>query len=304
MQILGRAPAPNKASSNDTIIDVTTSDFMANVIDASMQQLVLVDFWAPWCGPCNQLTPILEKVVSNANGKVRLAKMNIDTDPAIPGQLGVQSIPAVFAFKNGQPVDAFMGVQSESQIKAFIEKHAGDLGPVEVAPLLEQAEQLLSEEKYDEAIAVFFEVVQLDEENADAMAGMIRCNIALGDLEAAGDLIEALNDDVRASAAIKSAEAALQVARNAESLGDIAPLHKAVEENPENHQKRMELAEALAAKGDKEQAVDQLMHIIAHDREWEDDRARKKLLEFFEAWGFKDPATVQGRRKLSSVLFR
>ncbi len=304
MQIIG-ANSSNSGSTvkSEHIVDVKTQDFMTEVIEASMVQLVLVDFWAPWCGPCTQLTPVLEKIVKDADGKVKLAKMNIDTDPEVAGQLGVQSVPAVFAFKDGQPVDGFMGVQPEGQIKAFIEKHAGDLGIPDIGPMLEEADALLVDGKHEEALSAYFEIIQIDEDSAAAMAGMVKCNIAGGDIEAAEELLEAMNDEMLKTAEVKSAEAALQVAKKADEVGELGPLLAKIEDNAADHEARFALAEGLAAKGDKDAAVDHLIHIIKTDREWQDDGARAKLLEFFNAWGFKDPAAVSGRKKLSAVLF-
>ncbi|WP_029062612.1 thioredoxin [Labrenzia sp. DG1229] len=287
----------------DLIFDVTTQTFMADVLEASRQQPVLVDFWAPWCGPCKQLTPIIEAAVKAAGGTVKLAKMNIDDHPEIAGQMGIQSIPAVVAFKDGQPVDGFMGAQQESQVKTFIEKLGGPAPTNEADGYLEQATELLAASDFAQAAQLFGAVMQMEPENVKALAGLAQCYLGADELERARQALELVPEDKRSDEAYTAAVAALDLAEQAASLGDLAEFHNRIASNPLDHQARFDLALGLNGKGDKEGAVDQLIEIVRNDREWNEDGARMQLLQFFEAWGFKDPASNYGRRKLSAVLF-
>ena len=302
--ILGKGekqPAP--AAAGDLIKETTTQGFRADVLEASRTVPVLVDFWAPWCGPCRQLTPILEKAVRNARGKVRLVKMNIDEHPQIAGQLGIQSIPAVIAFKNGQPLDGFMGALPESQVNAFIERVAGPVGPSAADQALEAAAEALAKKDYSEAAGLYSAVLHGEPDNLAALAGLARCFIALGELEQARGLLAGLTQQQEKDAAIAGARAALAVAEQAASLGQPADLSRRLESNPNDHQTRFDLALALNARGDRGGAVEQLLDIVRRDRTWNDEAARKQLLQFFEAWGPKDPAAIKGRQRLSSLLF-
>lgn len=287
----------------ELITDTSTQGFKADVIDASQEALVLVDFWAPWCGPCKQLTPILEKAVREAGGTVRLVKLNIDEHPAIPGQMGVQSIPAVFAFKAGRPVDGFMGAVTESQVKEFIAKHADPAAGSQVEAELEAAEAALEAGDANMAAQVFASVVQQDQKNDRAVAGLARCYMAAGDNDRASETLELWEDGGKTSAGIDSVRAALDLAKKADEAGDVTALRAAVEASPKDFQARLDLAIALNANGDREGAADQLLSVIATKRDWNDGAARTQLLQFFEAWGSGDPATVEGRQKLSSLLF-
>lgn len=291
------------AGGGDLIFDVTTQTFMADVLEASHQQPVLVDFWAPWCGPCKQLTPIIEAAVKAAGGTVKLAKMNIDDHPEIAGQMGIQSIPAVVAFKDGQPVDGFMGAQQESQVKAFIEKLGGPAPVNEADTYLEQAAELIAANDFAQAAQLFGAVMQMEPDNVKAISGLAQCYLGADELERAKQALELVPEDKRSDDAYTAARTALDLAEQAASLGDLAELHSRIAGNPDDHQARFDLALGLNGKGDKEGAVDQLIEIVRNDREWNEDGARKQLLQFFEAWGFKDPASNYGRRKLSAVLF-
>jgi len=297
----GTQPAP--AAAGDLIKETTTQGFRADVLEASRTVPVLVDFWAPWCGPCRQLTPVLEKAVRNARGKVRLVKMNIDDHPQIAGQLGIQSIPAVIAFKNGQPLDGFMGALPESQVNAFIERIAGPVGPSAADQALEAAAEALAKKDYSEAAGLYSAVLHAEPENLAALAGLARCFIALGELEQARGLFAGLTPQQEKDTAIAGARAALAVAEQAASLGQPADLSRRLESNPNDHQTRFDLALALNARGDRSGAVEQLLDIVRRDRTWNDEAARKQLLQFFEAWGPKDPAAIKGRQRLSSLLF-
>jgi putative thioredoxin len=285
------------------IKDTTTQGFRQDVIAESMTQPVLVDFWAPWCGPCKQLTPIIEKVVKEAGGKVKLVKMNIDEHPAIPGQLGIQSIPAVIAFQQGQPIDGFMGAQPESQVKAFVEKLVGPVGPGESEELLAAAQAALEAGDAAGASELFANVLALEPENLVALAGLARLHLDMGDLEGAKGILSAVPAAKAGDPAIAAVRAAIELAEQAASLGDTAELEAKVAANPKDHQARFDLALALNARDRREEAVDHLVAIIKADRKWSDDGARKQLLQFFEAWGPMDEHSIAGRRKLSTLLF-
>ena len=291
------------AAADAGVIDVTTQSFMKDVIEESKNQPVLVDFWAPWCGPCKQLTPVLEKAVKAAKGKVKLAKMNIDDHPAIPGQMGIQSIPAVIAFSNGQPVDGFMGALPESQVVEFLERLTkGKLAPEE-QNLLEAADSALVEGNAAEAAEIYAQILAGEPGNVHALAGLARCYVETGALEQAKQTLALVPEAKQNDAAVAAARAALEIAEQAKSVGPLAELEEKVLANPDDHQARFDLAAALNANGKRAEAVEQLLAIVKKDRKWNDDGARKQLVQFFEAWGFDDPAAVEGRKRLSSVLF-
>lgn len=287
----------------DLVKDVTTQTFMQDVIEASKAQPVLVDFWAPWCGPCRQLTPIIESAVQAAKGAVRLAKMNIEEHPEIAGQMGIQSIPAVIAFKDGQPVDGFMGAQNESQVKAFIEKLGGAAPASQADAFLEQASELLDAKDFAQAAQLFGAVMQMEPDNVQAIAGLAQCYLGANEMDRAKQALDMVPEDKRSDPAYVAAKAALDLAEQAEALGDLADLQDRITKDPLDHQARFDLALGLNGNGDRTGAVDQLIEIVRRDREWNEDGARKQLLQFFEAWGAKEPATNYGRRKLSAVLF-
>jgi putative thioredoxin len=290
-------------AADSAVIDTTTQGFVKDVIEESKRQPVLVDFWAPWCGPCKQLTPILEKAVKSAKGKVKLAKMNIDEHPAIPGQMGIQSIPAVIAFANGQPVDGFMGALPESQVIAFLERVTkGKIG-AEEKDLMKAAEEALAAGNAAEAANLYGQLLQEDGGNVAALAGLARCYVQTGALEQAKQTLAMVPEAKRNEAAVAAARAALEVAEQAKSVGPIDELEKKVAADPLDHQARFDLAAALNAKGKRYEAANELLEIVKRDRKWNDDGARKQLVQFFEAWGFADPAAAEGRKRLSSILF-
>jgi putative thioredoxin len=286
----------------DLIKNTTTKDFLRDVIEASREVPVLVDFWAPWCGPCRQLTPILEKAVRVAKGAVRLVKLNIDEHPQIPGQMGVQSIPAVFAFQDGRPVDGFMGALPESRVNAFIARLIGD-DAGDTAADIEAADEALAVGDLNAAAQLFGEVLQKDRENAQALAGLAKCYIKTGDLTRAEQTLALVPPAKADSAPVASARAALELARKAPAAGEIDALRAMLAADPKDAQARFDLALALNAKGDRKGALDELLTLVAKNRSWNDDAARKQLLQLFDALGPSDPSTVTGRQRLSSLLF-
>jgi putative thioredoxin len=300
--MLSDTPVPG-TSSDDLVKDTTTANFRQDVLAESMQQPVLVDFWAPWCEPCKQLTPILEKAVRAAGGKVKLVKMNIDEHPQIAGQLGVQSIPAVFAFQRGQPVDGFMGALPESQIKSFIERLVGPLGPNAAEEILAEADRLFTEGDIGGAAELYSAVLAQDPENVAALAALVKLHVEVSDLEGAKRFLAMAPEAKANDPALAGARAAIELAEQAGSLGDLADLQRRVETDPTDHQARFDLAVGLNARGRREEAANHLLEIVRRDRNWNDDGARKQLVQFFEAWGPMDAMTLAGRRRLSSLLF-
>jgi putative thioredoxin len=291
------------AAPEGLIKETTTQAFVKDVIEESKRQPVLIDFWAPWCGPCKQLTPVLEKVVKSAKGKVKLVKMNIDEHPAIPGQMGIQSIPAVIAFVNGQPADGFLGALPEGQVLAFIERVTkGKIGGEE-KDLLKEAEVALATNDFAGAADIFAHVLAQDGANVTALAGLSRCYVGTGALDKAKQTLAMVPEAKRNDATVAAARAAIELAEQSKSLGPITELEQKVAANPADHQARFDLALALNAKGKRAAALDNLIEIVKRDRKWNEDGARKQLVQLFDAWGPADEATIDGRKRLSSILF-
>jgi putative thioredoxin len=294
---------PAAAAADGLVKDTTTQTFVKDVIEESKRQPVLVDFWAEWCQPCKQLAPILEKAVRASKGKVKLVKMDIDKHPAVAGQLGIQSIPAVIAFVNGQPADGFLGSIPENQVVAFLERLTkGRIGGEE-KDLLAEAEAALAAGDAAAAADLFAKVLAQDSANVVALAGLSRAYLQTGALEQAKQTLAMVPEAKRNDAAVAAARAALDVAEQAKAVGPIAELEQKVAANPLDHQARFDLAVALGGSGRRLDAVNQLLEIVRRDRKWNDDGARKQLVQFFDAWGPTDEATVEGRKRLSSILF-
>ncbi len=296
--------APAAAGGTDLVKDTTTAGFQADVITESRNQPVLVDFWAPWCGPCKQLTPIIEKAVRDAGGAVKLVKMNIDDHPAIAGQLGIQSIPAVIAFVNGQPVDGFMGAVPESKVKEFIAKIGGPSdAEAALAEAITAANELIEAGDFVQASEIFSSILHAVPDNVDAIVGLATCLLESGDAEKAREILAQLPADKQNAPAVRALEARLALADQVKLIGDPIALEKRIQADPKDYQARFDLAQVRNAQGRREAAANELLFIMKSDREWNEDGARKQLLQFFEAWGNADPATLGARRKLSSLLF-
>jgi putative thioredoxin len=298
---LGQTAAKNGAA---PIKDVTTASFETDVIAASMEAPVIVDFWAPWCGPCKQLAPALEKAVAATRGKVRLAKINIDENPDLAQALRIQSIPTVYAFFQGRPVDAFQGALPDSQVKQFVEKLAAQGGGDDgVAAVLEQAQQSLEAGDTENAIALYRAILGEVPETPAAFLGLVRALLAEDNIDEAKNVLGQVPKAIAGHADIAAAQAAIDLAEQASNAGPIGPLLDAVARDPADHQARIDLATALYAAGKHQDAVDHLLDSIKRDRSWNEEEARKQLVKYFEARGPKDPVTVAGRRRLSSILF-
>jgi putative thioredoxin len=296
----GSAGSVNDA---ELIKDTTTAGFVKDVIEASRSVPVIVDFWAAWCGPCKQLTPLLEKIVKSYGGKVRLVKLNVDEHPAIAGQLRIQSLPTVYAFRDGRPLDGFVGGQPESTIRTFIDRIVGEEQQADLATVLASAEQALEEGDVQSAAEIFAAVLQEDKQNPAALAGLARCYLQTGDVARAEQTIALVPPDQKNVAAVERVKAALDLARKANQTDNRDALLSRLAANPADLQARFDLAVASAARGEKETAVEHLLDLVRRDRNWNEQAARKQLVQLFDAWGPKDPATVDGRRRLSSLLF-
>lgn len=285
------------------IMDVSEADFMAEVVDASMTVPVVVDFWAPWCGPCKTLGPQLEAAVEGAKGAVKMVKVNVDQNQRIAGQLRVQSIPTVYAFWQGQPVDAFQGAVPASEVQAFVKRLAELAGDGGLADAIEAAETMLTEGAVDDAAQTFAAILEEDPVNVAAYAGLVRCHIAKGELDEAEAVLNGAPAEIASSVPLEAAHAQLELARQAASAGPVNELMAAVEADPANLQARFDLAVALQANTRMEEAVDALLEIFRRDREWNDGAAKQQLFTIFEALKPNDPVVLNGRRKLSSMIF-
>jgi putative thioredoxin len=296
--------ATTAATTSDGLIkETTTQNFAKDVLEESRRQPVLVDFWAPWCGPCRQLTPILEKAVRAAKGKVKLTKMNIDEHPAVAGQMGIQSIPAVIAFVNGQPADGFLGALPESQVTAFLERLTKDRLGAQETDRLKLADAALVDGDPAGAAEIYAQILAEDSTNVHALAGLARCYVETGAIEQAKQTLAMVPEAKHNEPSVAAARAALELATQAASVGPVGELENKVRANPLDHQARFDLAVALNAKGRRQEALDHLVEIVQRDRKWNDDGARKQLVQLFDAWGPTDELTIAGRKRLSSILF-
>ncbi|MEQ8299062.1 MAG: thioredoxin [Hyphomonas sp.] len=284
--------------------DSTDQDFVADVVDASNTQPVIVDFWAPWCGPCKQLGPIIERVVDSKKGAVKLVKINIDENPAYAGQLGVRSIPAVFAFDKGRPVDGFMGALPEGQVKGFIDKLLSGTDTAQViADALAQAEAASQAGDIGTAAQLYASIIQEDAENVAAIAGLARCYLANGDKERATATLDMLPESAKHDSAVKGVRMAIELMADEEQPGEFDELLSAVTAAPDDHAKRFELAEKYVGAQRYKDAIDHLLIILGAKLDWNEGKGKEKLLQVFEAAGPTDPATVEGRRRLASLMF-
>ncbi|MCB9983717.1 MAG: co-chaperone YbbN [Rhodospirillales bacterium] len=306
--MFGSKPQRPQDNAQNIIFDVNAADFEARVMAASVEKPVIVDFWAPWCGPCKQLMPTLERVVNAAGGEVLLAKVNLDHNPELAQALRVQSVPTVFAFFGGRPVDAFQGAQPESSVQAFVDRlvqaaRASQPGAIDIDEMLKIAAEGLAAGDLQTAQSAYAQILQQDEKNAPAYAGMVRTFIAADMVEQARGLIDNAPEEIAKSSDFAAARTALELAQNAPSSRELRALEQKVQAHPEDMDAKCALAEVQFGAGQKDAAIETLLAAIVQDREWNDQEARKTLLRFFEALGNADPLTIAGRKKLSRLLF-
>ena len=286
------------------VIDINQDQFIQEVVEKSKTTPVLVDFWAPWCGPCKQLTPILEKLVNSKNGKVILAKVNVDENQGIAAQLKIQSIPTVYGFVDGKPIDAFQGAQPESQIEKMIEKLIEATPGNEVPKLIEEAESFFKDQKFDEALQIYENLISLDPGNPKCISGMLRCLMQLNRYQDASEILESLDEKTLEDQEVQKIKK-LIVNMNSSSEGKTVQELKSILSNDENnHDIRFELAEKYFSQNQSADAFQELLNIFSHDAKWNDEAAKKKLLEYFDLLGFTDPNVIEARKKLSSLMFK
>ena len=300
--MFGMSDAP-AAPAGDLIKDTTEATFMADVVEASREVPVIVDFWAPWCGPCKALGPALEAAVTEAKGRVRMVKVNVDENQMIAAQLRIQSIPTVYAFWQGQPLDGFQGALPASEVKKFVERIADAAGDGGLAEAIEAAEGMLAEGAAVDAAETFAAILGEEPENAAAYGGLVRAHLALGNLDQAQGLLDAVPAKISAAQEVEAARAQLELQRQAANAGPEAELRAAVDADPANHQARFDLALALHASGKVDEAVDQLLDLFRRDREWNEGAAKAQLMTIFDALKPTDPVVLKGRRRLSSMIF-
>lgn len=296
-------PANGGPGGQDLVKESSTAAFARDVIEASRSALVIVDFWAPWCAPCKRLTPILEKVVKSYGGKVRLVKINADEHPALTGQLRIQSLPTIYAFRDGRPLDGFMGDQPESAVRAMIDRALGEDAEADVAAVLAAADEAREAGDLQGAAEAYAAILQQDQQHATALAGLAQCYLVSGDADRAEQMIALVPPDKRSLSVVQGVKAALDLVRMAGEADNSTDLARAVEADPADHQSRFDLAVGLAARGRKADALNHLLEIVKRQRNWNEEAARKQLVQLFDAWGPKDPLTLEGRRRLSSLLF-
>lgn len=290
------------ADQSGHVKEISEATFMEDVIEASKEVPVIVDFWAPWCGPCKTLGPALEEAVNALGGKVKMVKVNVDENQAIAGQMRVQSIPTVYAFADGQPVDGFQGALPPSQVKEFVEKIAGQ-GPGDgLADAVAAADEMLEAGEVDDASQTYAAILEEDATIAAAFAGLAKCHLAKGEVDEAEAFLNGIPAEVSHAPEIEAVHAQIELARQAESAGPVDDLRKQVEANPDDHQARFDLAQALHASGDAEGAVAELLELFKRDREWNDGAAKAQLFTIFDALAPNDPVVLNGRRKLSSLI--
>lgn len=297
-------PAANAPAAGDLIKDGSTETFSVDVIEASLKVPVIVDFWATWCGPCKQLGPALEKIVREARGAVRMVKIDVDKNQELAAQLRIQSVPTVYAFANGRPVDGFTGAQPESQLRAFVQRLTKGAAQPTLADLLEEAKALLAEGDAETAAQAFQQILGEDPNNGPAMAGLLRCLMAVGDFDTVAQMLAQLPPELAKNAEVAAVKTALELHKvSAAGAGEAAGLRRRLADNPDDHQARLDLAMAYYGSGEVEAAVDELLDLFGRDRAWNEEAARKQLLKIFEALGGGHPVTLRGRRRLSALLF-